>query len=133
MTNEMALMFALGAALLAVIYGLVMTTWVLGRPAGNEKMQEIAAAIQLGANAYMNRQYATIGVVGVVLFLALGAALGWPSAFGFAVGAISTKSNSCSSANSKALLIMTTPSCSASGPITLTSAALIALFVLVYF
>jgi len=63
MTNEMALWFALGSSVLAVIYGLVMTTWVLGKPAGNEKMQEIAAAIQVGAKAYMNRQYTAIGIV----------------------------------------------------------------------
>jgi len=88
MTNEMALWLALGAALLAVIYGLVMTFWVLGKPAGNEKMQSIAAAIQEGANAYMNRQYTTIGTVGVVLFLVVGFALGWPTAIGFAIGAV---------------------------------------------
>ncbi|HMB61378.1 MAG TPA: sodium-translocating pyrophosphatase [Xanthomonadales bacterium] len=88
MTNDMALWLALGAALLAVIYGLIMTTWVLGRPAGNEKMQSIASAIQEGASAYMNRQYTTIGIVGVVLFVVVGWALGWPTATGFAIGAI---------------------------------------------
>jgi K(+)-stimulated pyrophosphate-energized sodium pump len=88
MTNNMALWLALGAALLAVIYGLLMTSWVLGRPAGNEKMQGIAAAIQEGASAYMNRQYTTIGSVGVVLFLAVGLALDWATAIGFAIGAV---------------------------------------------
>jgi K(+)-stimulated pyrophosphate-energized sodium pump len=88
MTNEMAIWLALGASLLAVIYGLVSTTWVLGKSAGNEKMQEIAAAIQEGANAYMNRQYGTIAIVGVVLFVVVGIALGWATATGFAIGAI---------------------------------------------
>ncbi len=88
MTNDIALWLALGAALLAVIYGLIMTFWVLGRPAGNEKMQAIAAAIQEGANAYMNRQYTTIGIVGVALFLLVGFALAWPTAIGFAIGAV---------------------------------------------
>jgi K(+)-stimulated pyrophosphate-energized sodium pump len=84
----MALWLALGSSVLAVIYGLVMTTWVLGKPAGNEKMQEIAAAIQVGAKAYMNRQYTAIGIVGVVLFVVVGWALNWPTAIGFAIGAV---------------------------------------------
>ena len=88
MTNEMALWLALGSSVLAVIYGLGMTSWVLKKPAGNEKMQEIAAAIQLGAKAYMNRQYTAIGIVGVVLFLVVGWALNWPTAIGFAIGAL---------------------------------------------
>ena len=88
MTNEMALWLALGSALLAVIYGLLTTTWVLGKPAGNEKMQQIAAAIQEGAKAYMNRQYGTIAIVGIVLFFVVGAALDWATAIGFAIGAI---------------------------------------------
>ena len=88
MTNDMALMVALGAALLAVVYGLFMTFWVLGRPAGNQKMQDIAAAIQEGASAYMNRQYATIAMVGVLLFVLVWFALGWATAIGFAIGAV---------------------------------------------
>jgi len=88
MTNEMALWLALGAALLAVIYGLLTTTWVLGKNAGNEKMQGIAAAIQEGAKAYMNRQYTTIGIVGVVLFVLVGLTLHWATAIGFAIGAL---------------------------------------------
>ncbi|MCZ6716228.1 MAG: sodium-translocating pyrophosphatase [Gammaproteobacteria bacterium] len=88
MTNQMALWLALGSSVLAVIYGLVMTTWVLGRPAGNKKMQEIAAAIQLGAKTYMNRQYTAIAFVGVVLFIVVGWALNWPTAIGFAIGAL---------------------------------------------
>jgi K(+)-stimulated pyrophosphate-energized sodium pump len=84
----MALWLALGSALLAVIYGLLTTTWVLGKDAGNEKMQSIAAAIQEGAKAYMNRQYTTIGIVGVVLFVVVGLALHWVTAIGFAIGAV---------------------------------------------
>ena len=55
MTNEMALWLVLGSSVLAVIYGLVTAAWVLKQPVGNEKMQSIAAAIQEGAKAYMNR------------------------------------------------------------------------------
>ena len=81
------LWLSLGAALLAVLYGLVSIRWVLGRPQGNERMQEIAAAIQEGAKAYMNRQYLTIGIVGAVLFVVLWLLLTWQTAVGFAIGA----------------------------------------------
>jgi K(+)-stimulated pyrophosphate-energized sodium pump len=88
MTYDMAISLALGAALLAVVYGLFMAKWILGQPAGNERMQAIAAAIQEGAGAYMNRQYSTIAIVGVVLFVAIGPTLGWHTAIGFAIGAV---------------------------------------------
>ncbi|MCH8248096.1 MAG: sodium-translocating pyrophosphatase [Proteobacteria bacterium] len=82
------LWFSIGAAALAVLFGIISTQWILKQPAGNSRMQEIQAAIQEGANAYMNRQYMTIGAVGVVLFFVLGFALKWPTAIGFAIGAI---------------------------------------------
>jgi K(+)-stimulated pyrophosphate-energized sodium pump len=88
MTNELALWLSIGAGVLAVLYGMVSVQWILKQDAGNERMQEIAAAIQEGAGAYMNRQYLTISVVGLVLFLVLGFALGWLIAIGFAIGAI---------------------------------------------
>ncbi len=88
MSNELALWLAVGAGVLAVLYGLISTQWILKQSAGNERMQEISRAIQEGASAYMNRQYATIGIVGVVLFVVLGIALGWATAIGFAIGAI---------------------------------------------
>ncbi|MFQ5548567.1 MAG: sodium-translocating pyrophosphatase [Woeseia sp.] len=88
MTNEFALWLAIGAGVLAVLYGLVSIQWVLKQPAGNERMQEIARAIQEGAGAYMNRQYFTISIVGVMLFLILGVVLEWHTAIGFAIGAI---------------------------------------------
>jgi K(+)-stimulated pyrophosphate-energized sodium pump len=88
MSAELALWFCLAAALAAVLYGLVSVTWVLGRPAGEERMQEIAAAIQEGAKAYLNRQYLTIGVVGIILMPVLGFALDWASAVGVAIGAV---------------------------------------------
>ena len=88
MTNELALWLAIGSGILAVVYGLLSSQWILKQPAGNERMQEISLAIQEGANAYMNRQYFTIAVVGVVLFVLLGIILNWPTAIGFAIGAV---------------------------------------------
>ena len=88
MTNEFALWLSIGAGSLAVLFGVISTQWILKQPAGNSRMQEIAAAIQEGAKAYMNRQYLTIGIVGVVLCVVLGLVLGLPTAIGFAIGAI---------------------------------------------
>jgi K(+)-stimulated pyrophosphate-energized sodium pump len=88
MSNELALWLTLGSAVLAVLYGAFASRWILAQAAGNEKMQEIAAAVQEGAKAYMNRQYGTIAVVGVVLFVVIGIFLHWSTAFGFAIGAV---------------------------------------------
>ncbi len=88
MTDEFALWLAIGAGVLAVLYGLVSAQWILKQPAGNERMQEIAQAIQEGANAYMNRQYLAIGIVGAVLLAILFVVLGSHTAIGFAIGAI---------------------------------------------
>ncbi len=73
---------------LAIAYAIWATRSVLAADAGNEKMQEIAAAIREGAQAYLKRQYSTIAVVGIVIFFILGYFLGWLVAIGFAVGAI---------------------------------------------
>jgi K(+)-stimulated pyrophosphate-energized sodium pump len=88
MTNEIALWLAIGAGILAVLYGAVSVRWILKQPPGNERMQEIALDIQEGAGAYMNRQYSTIAIVGVVLLVVLGLALDWYTAVGFAIGAL---------------------------------------------
>ncbi len=82
------LLFALICAVLAIAYGAWSISWIVARPAGNPRMQEIAAAIQAGAKAYLNRQYTTIGVVGVILFLLIGFFLSWRTAGGFAIGAV---------------------------------------------
>src|ERR1700704_4417402 len=79
---------AIAAGVLAVLYGVFSMMSILRLPAGNALMQEIAAAIQAGAKAYLNRQYTTIFIAGVVLFIALGVAIGWATAGGFAVGAV---------------------------------------------
>ncbi|MEP6545819.1 MAG: sodium-translocating pyrophosphatase [Gammaproteobacteria bacterium] len=88
MTLDCALWLAIAAGVVAILYGVMSVRWILAQPAGNERMQEIAAAIQAGAKAYLDRQYTTIAIVGVILFFALGLFLGWPTAGGFAVGAI---------------------------------------------
>jgi K(+)-stimulated pyrophosphate-energized sodium pump len=88
MTNELALWLSIGAGVIAILFGVVSTQWILKQPAGNSRMQEIAAAIQEGAKAYMDRQYLTIGGVGVVLAIVLAVVLGWATAIGFAIGAI---------------------------------------------
>src|SRR5438270_9691794 len=82
--------FALACAFVAVAYGIGLTVWLLRQPAGNERMQEIARAVQEGAAAYLRRQYTTIAAVSIVPFLALGLyhKLGWGTAFGFLIGAI---------------------------------------------
>src|SRR5438034_1266550 len=82
--------FALACALVAVAYGIGLTVWLLRQPAGNERMQEIARAVQEGAAAYLRRQYTTIAVVSIVPFLLLGLyhKLGWGTAFGFLIGAV---------------------------------------------
>jgi K(+)-stimulated pyrophosphate-energized sodium pump len=83
------LWLAIAAGLIAVVYGIFAMMSILRLPAGNARMQEIAAAIQAGAKAYLNRQYSTIAVVGVVLFVVIGfSPIGWATAGGFAVGAI---------------------------------------------
>ncbi|HET9679549.1 MAG TPA: sodium/proton-translocating pyrophosphatase, partial [Gammaproteobacteria bacterium] len=72
MLVEYGLWISLGCAVIALLYGVWSVRWVLAQPAGNERMVEIAGAIQEGARAYLNRQYTTIGVVGIILTLVLG-------------------------------------------------------------
>ena len=82
------LIFALACAVAALLYGVFSIKWVLSQPSGNDRMREIAAAIQQGAQAYLNRQYTTISIVGAILFVVLGFSLGWPTALGFLIGAV---------------------------------------------
>lgn len=89
MLEQHGLTLSLVCAAVAILYGIFSARWILSRPAGNPRMQEIAAAVQEGASAYLRRQYTTIAIVGVILFLIIGfvPALGWPTAIGFAIGA----------------------------------------------
>ena len=82
------LLLVIGAGALAVLYGIVQTMSLLRASPGNARMQEIAAAIQEGAQAYLNKQYTAIAIVGVVILIAVGALIGVPAAIGFAIGAV---------------------------------------------
>ncbi|MEL7199166.1 MAG: sodium-translocating pyrophosphatase [Pseudomonadota bacterium] len=82
------ILISIGLGVLAIVYGFITSRQVLGASAGNEKMQEIAGAIQEGAQAYLNRQYTTIGIVGVVAAVVVGLFLGVIPAVGFVIGAV---------------------------------------------
>ncbi|TAD79475.1 MAG: sodium-translocating pyrophosphatase, partial [Sphingomonadales bacterium] len=82
------MLISIGLGVLAIVYGIVTSMQVLSASPGNARMQEIAAAIQEGAQAYLNRQYTTITLVGVVVGLIVAFALGVVPAIGFVAGAV---------------------------------------------
>ena len=88
MIETIALWAALTASVTAIVVGIIFSLGILKESDGNERMQEIAGAIQEGATAYLNRQYLTIGIVGAVIFILLGIAIDWLSALGFLIGAV---------------------------------------------
>jgi K(+)-stimulated pyrophosphate-energized sodium pump len=85
---NMAYWLVIGAGVLAILYGVVTSRQVLAASAGSERMQQISAAIQEGARAYLNRQYTTIAIAGAVIFVILLATLGWRPGLGFLIGAV---------------------------------------------
>ncbi|HEY4561098.1 MAG TPA: sodium/proton-translocating pyrophosphatase, partial [Lysobacter sp.] len=88
MLEQHGLTLAVVCAVIAILYGIISARWITAQPAGNERMQQIAGAIQEGARAYLNRQYTTIAIAGVVLLVLIGIFLNWPTAIGFLVGAV---------------------------------------------
>ncbi|MBI4363392.1 MAG: sodium-translocating pyrophosphatase [Candidatus Doudnabacteria bacterium] len=90
MTESNILLVATIAGLAAIVYGFFITQWVLRQPSGSDKMKEIAAAIQEGANAYLTRQYKTVGLVALILALIIGYFFNLTTAIGFLVGAVAS-------------------------------------------
>ncbi|TWG90722.1 K(+)-stimulated pyrophosphate-energized sodium pump [Luteimonas sp. J16] len=88
MLEQYGLTLALVCAAVAIAYGIISAGWINRQPAGNERMQQIAGAIQEGARAYLNRQYLTIAIAGVVLFVLIGVFLDWYTGIGFLLGAV---------------------------------------------
>jgi len=88
--HQHSVLFAMLCSAVGIVFGVAMTYWLLQQPVGSERMQEIARAVQEGASAYLRRQYRTIAIVAVVVFLGIGLwnDLGWATAFGFLVGAV---------------------------------------------
>ena len=90
MSSSLGILFALICGLIAIVYGAILIAWVLKQPAGNERMQDIARAIQEGAMAFLRRQYTTVAVAAVIvaILIAIAPPLGWKPAVGFLIGAI---------------------------------------------
>src|SRR5436190_7993430 len=85
---SLAYLLVIACGVLALAYGLITSRVVLAADAGNARMQEISGAVQLGANAYLNRQYRTIAIVGIVILIILGFLLGLHVALGYLIGAV---------------------------------------------
>ena len=83
-----ALWVIIACGALSIVYGVWASQSVMSADAGSQRMQEISAAVREGAQAYLKRQYTTIGIVGVVIFLIVGFLLGWLVAIGFLIGAV---------------------------------------------
>jgi K(+)-stimulated pyrophosphate-energized sodium pump len=83
-----AIYWGIGAGIVAILYGLYLISWIFRQSPGNARMQEIAGAIQEGAMAFLKRQYTTVGIVAIVLFIIILIGLKWETAVGFLIGAV---------------------------------------------
>jgi len=90
MSSSLGILFALVCGLVAIVYGAILIAWVLKQPAGNERMQDIARAIQEGAMAFLRRQYTTVAIAAVIIamLILIAPPLGWKPALGFLIGAV---------------------------------------------
>ena len=90
---NLSLLLVIAAGFVAVLYGVLQTSALMRASTGTDRMREIAAAIQEGAQAYLRRQYTTIAMVGVVILVLVAVLIGWRAAIGFLIGSVMSRPN----------------------------------------